>query len=1178
MFKELNMNRLRPRLLLCFLLVATLAQAQTFDGKKAYELYAADDLVLDNQGSVQNETALVLSHPEAGNAGQVWQIKPTGKDTYQLVNGYSFMALDNGGGEKEEPVIQWTHELKNSNQIWQITRHSDGTCTLTSVATGMVLGVRKEASFGDTVWQLKADTGSPLQRWRIRESALKIDFMVPKTSSTNDWENEKVFAVNKAPGHPTLIPYATEEEMVADAAYQHPWERTSSSRYILLNGTWKFNWVKAPEERPVAFYKPAYDVGQWDEIEVPSNWEMKGYGTPLYTNVTYPFMNNPPFIQAQGGYTMEKEPNPVGSYRRDFIVPKEWGGQRIYLHFDGVYSAFYVWVNGKKVGYSQGSNNDTEFNITPYVNVGKNTLAVEVYKWSDGSYLEDQDMFRFGGIHRDVYLMARSWAQAEDIETESVFADDLSSVTLTTRVKTAGKAEVTLYDEDGEKVGEGTEITVSAPKLWSAEKPYLYTVRVAIYDWKGKLQEYTFFKHGFRKVEFRNNKLYVNNVLTYLKGADRHDIHPVYGKAVPVESMIEDIVLMKRHNLNTVRTSHYPNDPKMYALYDWYGLYIMDEADVECHGNFTLSDTPSWGPAYVDRAVRMVRRDRLHPSVLFWSLGNESGKGCNIVAERDAIKALDSRPVHYEGQNEVADMDSKMYPSMEVMEQLDKNGNDKPFYLCEYAHAMGNAIGNLAEYWDYIENKSVRMIGGCIWDWVDQAIVMPGANDGKLYFGGSFGDVPNDNDFCCNGIVTADRRVTPKLLQVKKVYQYVKIGMVGQVGHDGMRLALENRYTSLNLNELELQYQFLCEGKPVDSKDQRISLPDTAPGKTCEIDLSVPGSLLSEQQRDVTLQVELSLKEGNRWAGSGHVVATEEFIINKAKGRLAVAPELGGSPLKVYMEEGRFLCARNEKVSVRLDKINGTLLSLCLDGHEVLHGQGGPVFNGYRYISNDAARFVLGANDESQVSPVRLTAFQYKEKDGVLKVETSLEAVTGENVVSYTVIYEVHPGGYVDVSARFTAGKDFKLPRIGLRMLLNPAFERLSWYGRGPMENYQDRKDCAFLGIYENTVDGMAEHYVRTQTMGERTDTRWLRLATEDGHTVTFTADGTFDFSALHYTDEDLYLVKYGNDLDKIRRSEVVLTLDCVQQGLGNGSCGPGPLPKYMIAPGEYSYRFRISL
>jgi beta-galactosidase len=464
---------------------------------------------------------------------------------------------------------------------------------------------------------------------------------------------------------------------------------------------------------------------------------------------------------------------------------------------------------------------------------------------------------------------------------------------------------------------------------------------------------------------------------------------------------------------------------------------------------------------------------------------------------------------------------------------------------------------------------------------------MPGANDGKLYFGGSFGDVPNDNDFCCNGIITADRRVTAKLLQVKKVYQYIKMKMADQVGHDGrphsgldpespVRLILENRYTAYNLNEMKLVCRILQDGKVVNTCEIA-QLPDAAPWQSCTVALPDVAAWL-DYDGDVTLQAEVSLKEGTRWASPGHVVATEEIILKEAKGRLAQAPEVSGSPLKVYLEEGRFLCARNEKVSVRLDKFHGTLQSLCLDGHEVLHGLGGPVFNGYRYISNDGVRYILSGNDEIQDIPVRLTGFQYKEEDGVLKVETALEAVTGVCVLPYTVVYEVHPGGYVDVSANFIALESFKLPRIGLRMMLNPAFDRLSWYGRGPMENYRDRKDCAFLGIYENTVDGMAEHYVRTQTMGERTDTRWLRLATEDGHTVTFTADGTFDFSALHYTDEDLYLVKYENDLDKIRRADVVLTLDCAQQGLGNGSCGPGPLPQYMIAPGEYSYRFRISL
>ena len=579
----MNMKHLRPRLLLLLLLGGVCAQAQTFDSRKTYEIYTADGLLLDNQSSVKTESALMMNQPEAGNTAQVWQILPLGKGLYQLVNGYSFQALDNGGTREEQPVIQWPQERENVNQHWKITRLKDGTYTLVSAANGMALGLRNKAAYGEKVWQLKADAASPLQRWRIRESATQVEFIVPKTASANDWENEKVFAIGKEPGHPTLIPYATEDEMVADAAYERPWERTASSRYLLLNGKWKFNWVKAPEERPVNFYKPSFDVSGWQELDVPSCWEMKGYGTPLYTNVTYPFLNNPPFIQSQKGYTMEKEPNPVGSYRRDFELPATWKGLEVYLHFDGVYSAFYVWVNGRKVGYSQGSNNDAEFNITPFVKRGVNTVAVEVYKWSDGSYLEDQDMFRFGGIHRDVYLMARPREHVEDIETVTTFAEDLSSATLVTQVKSAGRVQIALYDEEGVKVGEGETVQVSQPKLWSAEKPYLYTVRLSVLDKAGKTQECTFFKHGFRKVEFKANKLYVNNVLTYLKGADRHDIHPVHGKAVPVESMVEDILLMKRHNLNTVRTSHYPNDPKMYALYDYYGLYIVDEADQECH-------------------------------------------------------------------------------------------------------------------------------------------------------------------------------------------------------------------------------------------------------------------------------------------------------------------------------------------------------------------------------------------------------------------------------------------------------------------------------------------------------------------------------------------------------------------------------------------------------------------
>ena len=1165
-------------LIFSLLLLSVLAAAQKIDPKKCYQIATPDGWVLDVQEAIQTDTPVMLSKPEPGNTGQVWQIRPLGKDTYQLVNGCSFLALDNGDGNAEQAVLQWGDQPRNVNQHWVFKRMPDGSWTIVSAASGLALGLHGPAAYGHKVWQLKADSQTSLQRWYLRESATKVPFIAFKNHSEEDWENERIFAIGKEPGHPTLVPYSSLKEMQADAAYARPWERTASTRYLLLNGDWKFHWSKSPEERPVDFYKPSYNVTAWEEIEVPSCWEMKGYGTPLYTNVTYPFANNPPFIQVQRGYTIEQEPNPVGSYRRSFHIPASWKGQQVYLHFDGVYSAFYVWVNGKKVGYSQGSNNDAEFDVTKYLRTGQNTLAVEVYKWCDGSYLEDQDMFRFGGIHRDVYLMARPKTHFTDFRFTSAFAEDLSSATLGTRAyvnEKGGLVKVILYDGDGQLVGQGqssgteasSAIEVPHVKLWSAEKPYLYTVCFELLDAAGNTLECTSFKHGFRKVEFRNNKLYVNNVLTYLKGADRHDIHPVLGKAVPVESMLEDILLMKRHNLNTVRTSHYPNDPKMYALYDYYGLYIMDEADQECHGNQNISDMPSWKEAYVDRAVRMVRRDRLHPSVIFWSLGNESGKGGNIVAMRDAVKALDNRPIHYEQQSEVVDMDSRMYPSLEDMEALDRNGAQKPYFICEYAHAMGNGIGNLAEYWDYIENKSERMIGACIWDWVDQAIVKPGANDGKLYFGGSFGDMPNDNDFCCNGIVTADRQVTPKLLQVKKVYQYVKIGQEAPG-----RLVLENRYTAYDLNEMRLRYRLLNEGKVVDSGD--MELPSVAPWQSCTLDLPIR----IPDDGDVSLQVEVYLREGTRWSAPGHVVAAEEFILQEPAARLAAMNGASAASLKIYTEESRFLCAENEAVSVRFDKARGQLMSLCLDGHEVLHQLGGPVFNGYRYISNDGVRFVIDGKDESADTSTRITYFRYKARPECLHVEVGAEASVGTTVVPYTLVYDVYAAGCVDVDAKFTAAEDFRLPRIGLRLLLNPAFEQLSWYGRGPMENYQDRKDAAFLGIYENTVEGMTEHYVRTQSMGGRTDTRWLRLQAADGYGVTFTAADNFDFSALHYTDEDLYLVKYMNDLPKVRRSEVVLDLDCIQNGLGNGSCGPGVLQQYRISPGQdYGFRFRIS-
>ena len=1182
------------------LALALSAAAQKIDPKKVYQILTPDGLAIDNQASLSIETHMFLAVPDNDSPAQAWQFRPLGDGNYQLVNGFSFQALDCDGDGGEHPVIQWQDEKPNPNQHWTVNFAEDGSCSIVSAASGMALGLDSSHQPGTSVWQKKVDPSAASQRWIIRESGAKVEFIIPKTSSTNDWENERVFAVGKLPGHVTFIPFASDAEMVSDPSYELPWNRTESSRYMLLNGKWKFNWVADPNNRPVGFQAPKYDVSGWNEIDVPSNWEMKGYGTPLYSNSTYPFLNNPPFIQPQRGYTTFTEPNPTGSYRRNFTLPSDWSGKEIFLHFDGVYSAFYVWVNGKKVGYSQGANNDSEFDITKYLVKGKNMVAVEVYKWSDGSYLEDQDMFRLAGIHRDVYLVARPKIHISDIDLETGFNEDLSSATLDASAllrndgkASAAKLKSTLLDEEGRVVGtaesglntvasgkelktEASRIVVNAPRLWSAEDPYLYTVKMELLDKEGNTLECTFQRHGFRKVEFKNNKLYINGVLTYLKGTDRHDIDPIHGKAVPVETMLKDVLLMKRHNINTVRTSHYPNDPKMYAMYDYYGLYIVDEADQECHGNNSISTLPSWEDAYVDRAVRMVRRDRLHPSVIFWSLGNESGPGANIVAERDAVRRLDDRPIHYEGMNSVADFDSQMYPSLDGMEKTDRNGSAGPYFLCEYAHAMGNAIGNLAEYWDYIENKSERMIGACIWDWVDQGITRFGENNGNIYFGGSFGDVPNDSDFCLNGIITADRRVTAKLLQVKKVYQYIKISRSLSGVEGPVNLTLENRYTTYNLSQMELIFKILHDGEVVSRG--KVDLPDTGPWQTCQVAIPLDESKDGDEDVDVTLQVEVALREATHWAEPGHVVASGEFILREGFHVLESQKADGSDPLKIYTEENRYLCVSNGKISARFDKLEGDIRSLCLDGTEILHVQGLPLFNGYRYISNDAARFMGIEYHDPLKTTSRLISFNAAPFDGGLKVEASAVATVGQTSVPYTVTYTIAEKGFIDVDATFSPGADFNLHRLGLRLFLDPSFEDVTWYGRGPMENYIDRKDAAFLGVYTSSVTGMTERYTRTQSMGERTDTRWIRFSSTDGKAFKITSEGGgLSFSAQHFTDEDIFRAKYFHNLDKVRRSEVVLNLDCFMDGLGNGSCGPKTLDKYKITPGaKYSFKFRI--
>ena len=1071
-------------------------------------------------------------------------------------NGKSF---DNdgeyGGGIR---LSSWSFEPGNPNQQFSVLPGQKGGVIFVHKETGckvLIEGDDKEGSF----IRLGRPEETPTE-WKL----VPVKGKVPQSRGPEDWENETIISINKLPGHVTMVPYPDAASLKADRKHmEKPWNKPASEYYLSLNGKWKFNWVKQPSERPEDFYKASYDVSGWDEIDVPSNWEMKGYGTPIYTNVTYPFLCKPSLIRSLPGYTSEKEPNPVGSYRRDFELPASWDGKSIFLHFDGAYSAFHVWVNGKMVGYSQGANNDSEFDVTKYVRKGSNSVAVEVIRWSDGSFLEDQDMFRLSGIHRSVWMYAAPKTDICDLRLSSRFeGDDFSEAvfcaTADIRRTGSGKSGCTLHieliDPEGRTVfsKDAGSVTVSpsaqaridfeqavkAPALWSAETPALYTVVASLKDADGTELEAVSNRFGFRKIEIRDKRVFVNGRQIWFKGVNRHETHPIYGKAVPVSTTICDIMLMKRNNVNTVRTSHYPESPETYALFDHYGIYVIDEADVECHGNHSISKMESWKDAYVDRGVRMVRRDRNHPCVIFWSLGNESGKGCALTAERDAIKALDpSRPIHYEGDSSIADVDSHMYPSISAMMKFDGNGSDKPYILCEYAHAMGNAPGSLGDYWDAMF-ESERMIGGCIWDWVDQGITRYGDAQNHYLFGGDFGDFPNDYDFCCNGIITPDRRETAKLKEVNRVYQYIRM----DAGDNAREVSVTNGYAFLDLSEFEGRWSLLRNGQEIESG----ILPPAkvAPGESANLEIpyrSKPGD-----DAEYLLNVSFALRETCSWADAGHIVARGQFALNEFHRSLGKRKDVKGNGKEF--------------------KVNH--LSGLPDNMSIAW---------FRFGNND--KYTDG---KAYTSRNEVRSFEERVENGIrrIDVEGCLTIEAGDPVgMPYSIHYDIYADGVADIEATFTKTSPI-IRRMGLRLELPSSFEDVKWYGRGPHENYSDRSRSADLGIWTSTADDMGEeHYVRAQSRGNREDIRWIEVSGENGEKVKVEAESHLAFSVMHYTDEDICSVNHDFELRSVRSESTYLYLDAIQQGLGSSCCGPTPLEEYMIPENEpITMKIRLTL
>lgn len=1018
------------------------------------------------------------------------------------------------------------------------------------------------------------------------------------------WEDETMFGENKEKGHATYTPYCCEKGMLADKEfYNTPWVNTKSHKVRSLNGDWFFHFVPEPSLRPADFYKEDYDVSCWATIPVPSNWEMHGYDRPIYCNVEYPHGNTPPFINARKGFNDGGKNygiNPVGSYVRFFDLPEGWEKNRTFINFGGIYSAAFVYLNGEYVGYTQGSNNEHEFDITKHLRPGKNRLAVQVMRWSDGSYLECQDMFRMSGIFRDVNIYnvpkvsVRDHYLTSDLDASKAYKEGSLNVALEmdNRDRLSGEKSVVvkLTDPDGNLVAETTrtvrfsadkdleKVKVTFPvndiQAWTAETPNLYTVSVI--QREGGKDELAFStKYGFRHIEIKGSLIYVNGQRVFFKGVNRHDSHPLYGRAVPTESMLRDVLLMKQNNINTIRTSHYPNAAKMYAMFDYFGLWCMDEADLEDHANQSISDMVSWIPSFVDRIERMILRDRNHPSVFSWSLGNENGSGNNFQACYDSAKRLDPRPIHHEstrdgkeyGGNRFSDLYSKMYPGMDWMDKY-VNSFDKPMFICEYAHSMGNAIGNLKEYWESIEN-STTTVGGAIWDWVDQAIYEPheilaGTHEGRLHTGFDFPG-PHQGNFCCNGIITADRNETPKLKQVKAVQQWIKFELTGvDAKKNEAAVNVRNTYDFISTADHTLRYEIVKNGEivgegkqalPVIEADGRASL--TLPLVNADMKPAVKAG------EEIMLNLFVSQDKATRWSEPGHQVAQAQFELNARPTLAAVKVDRKAEKLSVEKTE-KTLKVGNKAISATFCTATGRMIDLKLNGQDIIYGQEGFAYDNFRWIENDGRCKPENGLDEQGTCEV------VQGKDGSVVVKTT----RGGSLCSQGIVYTFLPNGLVDMDVTLTPqAKDLR--RAGLVCSLQPGLRRVNYYAYGPWENYIDRKESCMVGRYQTTVDDMVVYYQKPQTMGGREGLRELKLTNAEGKGICIRTEGDVSFSALPYTDHHLSATKHMWELKK--DPFITLHLDAGYRGLGNASCGPDTMEKYKLTGDNYRFKLRIS-
>ena len=1168
-------------LLFLFVMQAVHADGLEVEKGKYYHIrHYNSGLVLSNAESGDNDALIVGEMPDDNRSGQIWKVNTINSNgSFHFVNALSGKAMDVAD---KMVVLQWDARSSNTNQQFYLEQVDDELfqifvyknyerCYLSVFGEGEVVLLSEDEIDEDAYFTFDEKNFTPV---------------------VTEWQDQTVFAINKEAAHAWYIPYSSVEEMQNDSShYQYPWMPVNgSSRYINLNGVWKLKWQASTDNMPGAktFYGDDVNTEGWDTISVPSCLEMKGYGAPVYINQDYGFNDNPPRIVMKSGLK-----NSVASYRRDFELPATWSDYKILLHFEGIYSAAYVYVNGKYIGYSQGANNEAEFDITGAVRFDRsNNVSVRVIRWTDGSYLEGQDMWHMSGIHRDVYITAVPKTHIRDhyitstLSSQKQYAEGSMNVTYTVR-NTSGNAtrrivQTRLYAPDGTFVkqqsgevsfGENEtekECVVSFAQLtnlknWTAESPNLYTVETVLVD-GSNVEEVFSTKFGFRTIEIKDNSggrvVFVNGQRVFFKGVNTQDTHPLYGRSIDVETMLKDVQLMKRANVNTVRCSHYPRQHKMYSMFDYYGLYVVDEADLECHKNWSdggsMSSDETWLPAYLDREERMVLSHRNFPSIIFWSLGNESGGGSNFLECYNTVKSLDNtRLVHYEGATRAGwtdrtDIYSVMYPSLSnVRGSSSYNWQDQPYFMCEYAHAMGNAVGNLQEYWDIIESSSYG-IGGCIWDFVDQSIYDAGdirnntlvVNGFPKYMSGYDYSGPHQGNFVNNGLIKADRAWTPKLTEVKKVYQYVKFNSFTP---SNKRFSIKNAYqfTALNNANYDVKYSVLVNGRIVESGKGQFTSTVKA-GATGTI--SIPYKTTVPDDAECLLNVEICLAAETPWCAAGHVVAACQEVLN-------ARAESGNLP-DVKVEEGQQVAiTETTKVGVTA---NGTTMN---------------------FDSRNIIRWMIGNNVTMPALPA-FSHFYYVENfkdsysadNGSGNMNMEWEAAEDLSQVTFTVsdprnsrcpntrIYTLYANGVVDLDVNFQPSVS-GLRRIGLYWQLPESFENVAYYGRGPYENYPDRKTGSFLGRYETTVSDMFQSYAHPQSCGNHENVREVTITDNDGNGFLIEADGEVSMQLLHYDDYEMSQIKHPWELTP---GNVYVHFDVAVQGLGNASCGPATLSEYM--------------